>query len=79
MIILGQQDFDNRTHILGFYGSTTCRRAQINIINDDINEADEVFIIQLTLRSSVNQNLIIVSRNASLGIILDNDRKLGKL
>ena len=78
--ILGQQDFDNRTHTLGFYGSTMCRRAQIDIINDNINEADEeVFNIQLTLSYSLNPNLITFSRNASLGVILDDDRKSGKL
>lgn len=62
-----------------FYGSVNCRHAHIDIINDKINEANEVFIIQLTLDHSLNQNLITLSRNASLGIITDDDRKLGKL
>ena len=47
------------------------------ISNDNINEAsEEIFVIELTLESSRNPNMIILSRNASLGIIIDDDRKL---
>ena len=38
-----------------------------------------MFNIQLTLGYSHNPNLITLSRNVSLGIIIDDDRKLGSL
>lgn len=76
---IGQQDFDSEPHTVRFYNSD-CRHAHIDITNDDINEAnEEVFIVQLTLDYSLNPNLITLSRNSSLGIIIDDDRKLGKL
>ena len=60
-----------------FYGSVNCHPLYITILNDDINEANEqVFVIQLTLIYSLNSNLITLSRNVSLGIIIDDDRKL---
>ena len=77
---VGIKDFDNETLTLGFYGSVDCHRARIHIINDDINEAKkEIFNIQLTLDYSHNPNLITLFRNVSLGIIIDDDRKLGNL
>lgn len=60
-----------------FYGSINCRHSHITIANDDINEAsEEVFVIQLTLGYSLNPTLITLSRNTSLGIIIDDDCKL---
>ena len=41
-----------------------------------MNEADkEVFIIQLTLIDSQNSDLVTMSQNVTLGIIIDDDRK----
>lgn len=76
--MVGLQDFDSREHLLQFPGSRSyCLRCRINITNDDINEAsEELFIFQLTLAQSLNPNLITLSRNASIGIIEDDDRKL---
>ena len=54
-----------------------CRHLRINIINDEINEAEkQVFIMKLTLDGSRNPDLITLSQNVSLGIIIDDDRKL---
>ena len=76
-LFIGQQDFDSRRQYLSFYRSVNCRQCHIRISNDDINEASEqVFVIQLTLVYSRNSNLITLSRNVSLGIIIDDDRKL---
>ena len=75
---IGVQDFDNEPLILEFYGTVNCRRTSIYINNDDINEAKELFSIRLTLDYSCNPNLITLSRNVSLGIIIDDDRKLGR-
>ncbi len=49
--------------------------APVPIFDDLINEAqEEVFIIDLTLNSSFNDN-IEISRQSSLGRIFDNDGK----
>ena len=54
-----------------------CRHLRINIVNDEINEAEkQVFIMKLTLDGSRNPDLITLFRNVSLGIIMDDDRKL---
>ena len=74
---IGQDDFGSCQQPLSFYGSINCLHCHIKISNDDINEAaEEVFVIQLTLDYSLNPNLVNLSRNASLGIIIDDDRKL---
>ena len=78
-IIIGPQDFDGRQHSLRFYGSRNCHHCHINITNDNINEANEVFIIQLTLANSLNPNLITLSRNTSIGVIADDDCKLDEI
>ena len=51
--------------------------ASIPIINDVINEAvEQLFVIQLSLVSSLNPARVDTSdRSASLGRIIDNDRK----
>ena len=77
MAMVGLQDFDGRQRSLRFFGSRTCQHCRINIINDDINEAhEEIFIIQLTLDRSLNPTLITLSQNTSIGVIVDDDRKL---
>ncbi len=49
--------------------------APIEIFDDDIDEAqEEVFVIDLTLNSSINKN-IQIDRRSSLCIISDNDGK----
>ena len=48
----------------------------IRIIDDNINEADQVFVIQLSLEPEVlNKGAITLSRNISLVWIMDNDRE----
>ncbi len=49
--------------------------APVQIFDDDIDEAqEEVFFIDLTLNSSINNN-VQISRQNSLCIISDNDSK----
>jgi hypothetical protein len=75
--MIGPQDFDGQQHSVRFSGSRNCHHCHINVTNDDINEAsEELFIVQLSLAHSLNPNLITLSRNASIGIIDDDDRKL---
>lgn len=46
----------------------------IQIINDDIDEAqDEYFILHLALINATNPNLINITRESSLVIINDDD------
>lgn len=76
---IGGDDFDSHQHSLVFDGSASCHHSHIKINNDNINEAiEEVFVVELTLESSHNPSLITLSRNSSLGIIIDDDRKLNQ-
>lgn len=60
-----------------FYGTINCLHSHIMISNDNINEAnEEVFVIELKLDYSLDPSSIILTRNASLGVIIDDDRKL---
>lgn len=48
----------------------------IPVINDEINEATEVFTVQLVLTDSVDPDMItLVSPTASLCTIVDDDRE----
>ena len=77
LLLIGQQDFDSQSFQLYFFGSKSCHHLHINIVNDEINEAEkQVFIMKLTLDKSRNPDLITLFRNVSLGIIIDDDRKL---
>ena len=77
MAMVGLQDFDGRQRSLRFSGSRICQHCHINITNDDINEArEEIFIIQLTLDHSLSPDLITLSQNTSIGVIVDDDCKL---
>ena len=50
--------------------------SQISIINDEINEADEFFVVVLEIVDAVNPAIVDLSvQNASLCQIMDNDRK----
>ena len=48
--------------------------ASIVIFDDEINEAlQEVFIVVLSLESSTNPGIVVISRASSLCRIIDND------
>ena len=58
-------------------GSSNCLPIYINGIDDDINEAaEQFFVIRLLLGQSQNPEQIIMLQNISLGVIIDDDRKL---
>ena len=62
-----------------WYYSVNCLPVYITIFNDDINEAyHQLFAIRLSLVSSQNPSMVVMSRNISMGIIIDDDRKLRK-
>ena len=72
-------DFFNFGTSLTFYSynSVNCLSTYIGIINDDINEADDqFFVIRLSIVYAKNLSLVVLSRNVSIGRIIDNDRKL---
>ena len=53
-----------------------CDDVRIPIIDDHVNEADQVFVIQLSLEPGVlNEDPITLSRDVSLVQIKDNDRE----
>ena len=53
-----------------------CFTIAIPINDDDINEADQVFAIALSLPTDVDyQDSITLSQNVSIGWIIDDDRK----
>ena len=50
--------------------------AALPVIDDEINEATEVFVVQLVLTGSVDPDMITLSSPAaSLCIIVDDDRE----
>ena len=75
------QDFNNSIITITFDADEDAaiseKRAPIPIIDDAINEAiEQYFVVQLSLASSLNPaGVDISSRAASLGRIIDNDRK----
>ena len=78
----GTQDFTNRVINVTFEAdegresSTLSALAALPIIDDEINEATEVFAIQLVLVSSIDADMItLVSPAASLCTIVDDDCK----
>lgn len=53
-----------------------CHSACIPVIDDNINEANQVFVIQLSLEPEVlNEDPITLSHNVSLVQIIDNNRE----
>lgn len=57
--------------------SIDCFPVMFYITDDDINEADQLFVFQLNLMliQVEKQGSVVSSRNASLGKIIDDDRK----
>ena len=75
-----QQDFKGHQCKLTFHGyyrgDAYCDYCNIVVYNDDVNEASvQEFIIELMLVNGFNPNLITLSRNVSLGKIIDDDCK----
>ena len=75
------QDFNNSIITITFDADEDAaiseKRAPVPIFDDAINEAiEQYFVVQLSLASSLNPaGVDISSRAASLGRIIDNDRK----
>ena len=86
LTITDLEDFDNTEKHARFYSSEDgrfgfdCLPVRIEITDDDINEAEQMFVIQLSLVTVPfgiqNLDMITLSRNVSLGRIIDNDREL---
>lgn len=75
-------DFDSTTQHVFFFQDedvfqVDCLPVYIPITNDDVNEAEQVFSLQLSVVSLNVQNpgTITLSRNLSLARIIDDDRK----
>ena len=62
--------------------SDGCFITNIPINNDNINEADQVFVITLNLPNDLEnqfERYVTLSRNVSIGYIMDDDRKFAIL
>ena len=70
-------DFNDSTQIITFTPSNANNdiTVYIPIFDDEINEADEGFMILLELVDSNLADSVYLSRNCTLGRIDDNDRK----
>ena len=71
-------DFNDSTQYITFTSSNVNDdiTVYIPIFDDEINEADEGFMILLELvDSNLADSVDLLSRNCTLGIIHDNDRK----
>ena len=77
----GTEDFINRVINITFEAdenrssSVLSVLAALPIIDDEINEATEVFAVQLVLTGSVDSDMITLSPAASLCTIFDDDRE----
>ena len=78
----GTEDFVNRVINVTFEAdesrssSVLSVLVAIPVINDDVNEATEVFAVKLVLTDSVNPDMITLSSPAaSLCTIVDDDRE----
>lgn len=74
------EDFEVTSPCVTFHGDEQlhnfphCVGIGIHIIDDDVNEADQVFIIHLRPPNLLNYNVNMFC-NVSLGWIKDNDRE----
>ena len=80
-ILLGDLDFSDEAVFVTFEADEGYTRPQydsiahINITDDDINEADQVFILHLELEyMHVNGDVSLDQRQSSLCRIIDDDR-----
>ena len=91
MLVTDLQDFESLPFNYNLYffqdensfdQSDNCKSISVLIINDAVNEADEVFMIQLNSVALSRLPFypidpeILMSRNISLGWIIDDDREL---
>ena len=80
-IFVGNLDFSGKEVLVTFEADDTNIRprydsiAHINVTDDNINEADQVFILRLELEhSSVKGDVLLQLRPSSLCKIIDDDR-----
>ena len=52
-------------------------RIRVAVVDDDINERlEQLFLIVVEVVEALNPSTIDITRNTTIGIIVDNDRKL---
>ena len=72
-LFLAALDFENDTSLLIFSRVGTVRTVNFNIIDDDVFEADEVFMAVLELAN--NSRIILQPNRTEISIIMDDDSK----
>ena len=73
-------DFDNSSRTVVFqadegHNPVTDLFVPIPIFDDDVDESEQYFIVQIMVASAVSRNLITLRREASRCRIIDNDRE----
>ena len=76
------RDFDISEVVISFpAGNMQVQGINITIVDDGINEVEQIFVIFLRVVDAVNPDRVNLQfeggRNATLGIILDDDSKCG--
>lgn len=73
-----RRDFSTDELLVTFEASTQPNEdiiVYVNITDDEINEAEEVFVLEIEILDAVDRSRIDVTRAVSLGRIADNDGK----
>ena len=83
MVAIGKSDFCDEAVFVIFEADETHVKPQhditahINITDDNINEADQVFILHLRVQHKhMNGRVVLQQRPSTLCRIMDNDRTL---
>ncbi len=79
LVSIGIQDFNNTEITITFpAGRADIRIIDIGIVDDDINEVEQLFVIFLQVVDALDPARVDLSgRFATLGRIIDDDRKCG--
>ena len=80
-ISTGIADFStNRQTVTFVAGDAATKTVDIGLRDDDINEVEQYFVMLLEIVTAIDPDRVNLqgTRNASLGRILDNDRKRDK-
>jgi hypothetical protein len=74
-LFLATSDFENATSLLLFSAVETVQAVNLNIIDDTVFEADEMFMAVLELVNDSRSRIILQPNKAEIAIIMDNDSK----
>ena len=76
-MFLATSDFENETRLLIFSGVETVQIVNFNIIDDNVFEADEMFMAVLELAN--DSRIILQPNRTEISITMDDDSKYNNL